>query len=75
MEMYLSDEGMQHVQHFLYRRLRIKAGTGMLKFVMHENLHALCECVRLLLQSHPLLLHVYRALLQGLVVPVATIPN
>lgn len=58
MELYLSDEGLQHIQHFLYRRLRIKIGSGVLKLVMHENLHALRECERLLLQSHPLLLHV-----------------
>ena len=49
MEMYLSDEGMQHVEHFLYRRLRVKAGSGVLELVMHENLHALCEHERLLL--------------------------
>lgn len=58
MELYLSDEGMHHIQHFLYRRLCVKAGSGVLELVMHESLHALRECVRLLLQSHPLLLHV-----------------
>ncbi len=69
---HLSDEGLHHVQYFLYGRLCVKAGGAVLKLVMQEGLHALRQSEALCLQPVLLLLHGLRVLLQGLVVPMCT---